>query len=381
MQRNRILIWAIIVATLILSLLSLLLPTPSGLPQGIDFHNLLIVNIVMACTHIGGALLLLTNLDVYKAKLRRAYIVMSVGVLVIGASTLQILIISLFNGWTNTALAGMLSSLTLLLYLLSGVLLYIAVRSFARLVGVRHLLTRAWVVLPGALVVAALSSFWPHVPLPPGTPEAAFDAFVGIFFWSGSLMLFAGWLALNVRKHAGAHYSHAMTWLALALLVSALLLLYGGIRAALLNTGDNLILSVLSYILAIASGLMWIRAGYAFALTKYYDEDVPLLRQLFTKESSVAKGPTTVIDMVVYTAGLVSNSREIDPLLDDVRTVTAKLDPGENPSPNDTKRLVSVYLKLEQYLIEKEAIRAFTQQELRRHLSPELQKLVHTNEK
>lgn len=381
MQRNRVLIWAIIVATLILSLLSLLLPTPAGLPQGIDFHNLLIVNIVMACTHIGGALLLLTNLDVYKAKLRRAYIVMSVGVLVIGASTLQILIISLFNGWTNTALAGMLSSFTLLLYLLSGVLLYLAVRSFARLVGVRHLLTRAWVVLPGATVVAALSSFLPHPQLPPGTSEAAFDAFVGIFFWSGSLMLFAGWLALNVRKQAGAHYSHAMTWLALALLVSALLLLYGGIRTALLDTGENLILSVFSYILAIASGLMWVRAGYAFALTKYYNRDVSLIRQLFAKTSDAdVEGPKTVIDMVIYAAGLVSNSREVDTILDDVRVVTSRLGPGESPSPTDTKRLIGVYLKLEQYLMSKEVLRTFTQKELRSHLTPELQKLVHASE-
>lgn len=381
MQRNRILIWGTILLTVVLSLLALLVPTPAGIPAGIDFHHLLIVNIVMACTHISGALLLLTNLDVYKAKLRRAYIVMSIGVLIIGASTLQILIISLFNGWTNTSLAGILSSLTILLYLLSGIVLYIAVRSFARLVGVKHPLTRAWVVLPGAIVVAALVSLAPHPPLPPGTPEAAFDAFVGIFFWSGSLMLFAGWLALNVRRHAGAHYSHAMTWLARALIVSALLLLYGGVRTAMLNTADNLVLSVFSYILAMASGLMWMRAGYAFALTKYYNEDVPLLGQLFGKSAAGSTEPRTVIDMVIYAAGLVSNSQEIDPLLDDVRAVTAKLKPGASPSPSDTKQLVGVYLKLEQYLMNKEAIRTFTQHELRQHLTPELQKLVHASEK
>lgn len=380
MQRNKIIIWGTLLLTLVLSLLALFLPTPPGLPYGINFHHLLIVNIIMACTHIGGALLLLTNLDVYKAKLRRAYIVMSLGVLVIGASTLQILIISLFNGWTNTTLAGALSSLTLLLYLLSGVLLYLAVRSFARLIGVRHLLTRAWVVLPGAIILAALSSFLPHAQLPPGTPEIAYDAFAGIFVWSGSLMLFAGWLALSVRRHAGAHYSHAMKWLATALIVSASLLLYGGVRI-LLGGNDNLILSVLSYILSIVSGLMWIRAGYAFALTKYYDEDMPLLRQLFGRSKTAeAQGPKTVIDMVIYTAGLVSNTSEVDPLLDDVRVVTAKLKPGEDLSPSDTKRLVDVYLKLEEYLVKKEAIRSFTPQELRSHLTPELQKLVQSGE-
>ena len=303
---------------------------------------------------------------------------MSIGVLVIGASTLQILIVSVFNGWTNVALAGTLSSLTLLLYLLSGILLYTAVRSFARLVGTRHILTKAWIVLSGAAGLAALSSLLPHQPLPPGTPESAYDAFVAIFFWSGLLMLFAGWLALNVRKHAGAHYIHAMTWLAAALIVSASLLLYSGIRV--LFSSNDLTLNVLSYVLDITSGLVWIRAGYAFALTKYYDEDRSLLLLLAKGTSPAASGPKTVIDMVVYAAGLVSNSRDIDPILDDMRVVTAKLNPGETPSPSDTKRLISIYLKLEQYLTKKEAIRTFTQKELRSHFTPELQKLIYISE-
>jgi hypothetical protein len=380
MQKTRMLIRGTILLTVILCLLALLLPTPPGLPRGIDFHNLLVVNIIMACTHIGGALLFLTNLDVYKARLRRAYSVLSIGVLVLGMVTLQILVISILNGWTNTALAATLSSLTILLYLLSGMLLYAAVRSFARLVDVRHPLTRAWVVLPGAVILAALSSLLPHQPLPTGTPEVAFDVFVGIFIWSGSLMLFAGWLALEVRKHAGAHYVHAMAWLTGALIVSASLLLYGGIRT-LLGGSDSLVLNALSYVLNVSTGLMWVRAGYAFALTKYYDEDVPLLRELFAKGDIAEQGPKTVIDMVTYAAGLVSNSHDIDPLLDDVRAITAKLNPGEDLSSNDTKRLVGVYLKLEQYLMKKEVIRTFTETELRSQLAPELQKLVRVYEK
>lgn len=376
MQRNRMIIWGTILLTLVLSMLALLLPTPAGWPEQVGFHNALIVNIVMACSHAGGVVLLLTNLDVYKAKLRRAYIVMSVGVLAAGLGTLQILIVTLLN-WSTSLYAQ--SGAIIAPFLLSGVLLYIAVRSFARLVGVKHLLTRAWIVLPGAIVLAALSSLLPHA-YDPRIPEAVYDAFVGIMVWSGSLMLFAGWLVLSVRRYAGTHYSHAMIWLMRALFVSASLLLYSGVLT-LLNGSDNLALNILSYILSIAAGLMWVRAGYAFALTKYYDKDIPLWRQLFGGGDIDDKRPGTVVDMVTYAAGLVSNSHEIDPLLDDLRVVTARLGPGEKLSPNDTRRLVGVYLKIEQYLTKREVLRTFTAKELRSHLTPELQKLVQADEK
>lgn len=364
-----------ILLTIVLGVLALFLPTPAGWPQDIGFHQAMVVNVIMACSHTGGVLLLLTNLDVYKAKLRRAYLVMSVGVLAAGLGTLQSLLITLLN--LNTSLYAQ-SGAMILPFLLSGVLLYIAIRSFARLVGVKHPLTRAWVVLPGALMLAMASSLLPHAQ-DPRIPEITYDAFVGIMVWSGSLMLFAGWLTRNVRKHAGAHYAHAMTWLMWALIASASLLLYSGILT-LLNASGNLALNVISYILSIASGLGWIRAGYAFALTKYYDEDKPLWGQLLGGANSNDEGPQTVVDMVTYAAGLVSNSHEIDPLLDDVRVVTSRLGPGEKLSSTDTQRLVNVYLKIEQYLVSQEALRTFTANELRGHLTPELQKLVRTGE-
>src|SRR3989344_1624733 len=97
MQTNRIIIWVTILLTLALSLLALLPPAPPNWPPGISFHHALIVNVIMACTHTGGALLFLTNLDVYKAKLRRAYIVMSIGMLVAGIGTLQLLLVTLLG--------------------------------------------------------------------------------------------------------------------------------------------------------------------------------------------------------------------------------------------------------------------------------------------
>ncbi len=78
------------------------------------------------------------------------------------------------------------------------------------------------------------------------------------------------------------------------------------------------------------------------------------------------------MDAVTYAAGLVSNSDAIDPILDNVRDITAKLQPGEAPSKEDIQSLINIYLQIEQYLVTKEAIRAFTKEDLRIRIDPPL---------
>lgn len=376
MQRNKAIIWSTLLLTLVLSLLTFTLPTPADWPpDNVEFHQQLIVNIIMATTHTAGAILLLTNLDVYKAGLRRAYIILAFGTLITGLGTLQISILTLLSAWTTPY--GM-SGATMLPFLLSGVIMYLGVRSFARLVGTEHFLTKRWIVLPGAFLFAVSTSLLPHAQDPRLT-EATYDILVGISAWSGSLMLLAGWLAYTIRLHTGAHYVHAMTWLTRALMFSSFILIYQA-AYTLVNVNYNPVLNLISNTITIISGLLWVRAGYAFALTKYFEENMPILRFMFTSSTNGTETrPDTVLDMVTYAAGLVSNSRDIDPLLDNVRTITARLKPGETLSSEDRQSLVSTYLKIEQYLTTKEMIRSYTQEELRARLSPRLQKLITTH--
>jgi hypothetical protein len=85
---------------------------------------------------------------------------------------------------------------------------------------------------------------------------------------------------------------------------------------------------------------------------------------------------TSPLDMVTRTASLASNPDEIDPLLDDVRAITARLDAGQMPTSTDAHTLFTVYLKLESYLTNHETLRIFTPQQLRARLSPELQQQI-----
>jgi len=372
-QRNRAIIWAIFITTLALSAAALTLPIPGTWPTNtVGFHQQLIVNIIMACTHLGGALLFMTNLDVYKAKLRRAYIVLSIGTIVIGMGTLQISILTILNAWETPY--GQ-SGATMLPFLLSGLILYLGVRSFARLVEVKHVLTKAWIVMPTALVLAFLSTLLPHAN-DPRIPEITYDVLVGISSWSGSFLLLSAIIVMKVRQQAGAHYDSAMKWLTRTLFFSSFVLFFQAFYTSI-NSEYDPTLNNLSNLVTVMSGIMWIRAGYAFALTKYYNEDIPLMAFIFGQnETSSRSRPKTVIDMVTYAAGLVSNSNDIDPMLDSVRSITSRLKPGETPTVEDRRSLVNTYLKIENYLITEEAIRKFSRKELRSQLDPSLEKLL-----
>lgn len=89
----------------------------------------------------------------------------------------------------------------------------------------------------------------------------------------------------------------------------------------------------------------------------------------------------SVLDMVTKTAGLASNPKEIDPLLDRVRVITSRLHSGESPTGADETILLGVYLQLELYLTTKEPIRTFTKEELRARISKELRSRLETYER
>ena len=97
-----------------------------------------------------------------------------------------------------------------------------------------------------------------------------------------------------------------------------------------------------------------------------------LLKRFFGQESSPHSDITTPLDLVNYAASLASNPSDIDHTLDAVRLITSQLQPGQAPDAQDGDKLLSVYVQLEAYLTTKEPIRAFTKQDLRKRLTPQL---------
>lgn len=82
----------------------------------------------------------------------------------------------------------------------------------------------------------------------------------------------------------------------------------------------------------------------------------------------------TMIDVVVYMASLVSKSSDIDMQLDKVRAITAKHS-RDQLTNEDNVELCEVYDYVENYLIEKEALRSFTRESVRQ----KVQDFLHGN--
>jgi hypothetical protein len=102
-----------------------------------------------------------------------------------------------------------------------------------------------------------------------------------------------------------------------------------------------------------------------------------LLSSFFGEKQEAGGEVKTIIDGVTYVAGLVSNPEDTGQLLDAVRDITARLQPGEAPSAEDEQQLFSIYLQLEGYLITKEPLRHFIKEDLRKRIAEPLIKQLN----
>lgn len=93
--------------------------------------------------------------------------------------------------------------------------------------------------------------------------------------------------------------------------------------------------------------------------------------------SSLANAKS-IVDVITDMASLASNPKDIDPLLDDVRHITARLQPGEVLSAPDQAALLKVYVQLEDYLTTREPIRTFTREDLRKRLHGDMRAQIES---
>ncbi|HEX6258217.1 MAG TPA: hypothetical protein VFZ48_01925 [Candidatus Saccharimonadales bacterium] len=79
-----------------------------------------------------------------------------------------------------------------------------------------------------------------------------------------------------------------------------------------------------------------------------------------------------LIDEITYLASLASDAHAIDPILDKLRVVTARLKPNEEASTEDELVLREVQKEIEQYLINRDSLRSFTDQTLTKNVQEQL---------
>lgn len=261
MKKAKLTLLVILIFAILLPIVSLVVPGPTedtALLKAENFAAGLAACVFFATLYMGASALFMIGLDVFKDRLKRAYSAICTGLILLGIATVQIPILIALNLLESPwSLGGGL----LAPFIMGGFMLYLGLRSFATALGDKS----PWTSAGGVLVVALV--------------------FGGIFAWlardwsqiSFSSISFAGnivsvWistaaLALAIRIHnlAGPAYTQALSWFIVAMVAN----LFGQFPAPILEvagTPESPLLAVPQII----TGLLFVKAGYAFNKIKDY---------------------------------------------------------------------------------------------------------------
>ena len=184
-------------------------------------------------------------------------------------------------------------------------------------------------------------------------------------------MTFAALVMRKILKNIGESYKKAMRWL----LAGLVILVIGGWHqygvVFFFNNESWYTAYGVSFWPLIIGGLVFLRAGYAFNMLHIGPS---------TRERSMESiGEITdkdYVDSILAAAQLASQLKDIDPVLDELRQVTAIQKPGVPMSDESKQRLIVLYQQIEVYLLHKDPLRDFTLQQVRDQIRPAFRNIL-----
>lgn len=257
---------ATIAAAVVGALVALLITQP---PASWDhtteaFYFSLMANTFTFNLHLGAALLFVLSLTVYKQKMRTAFLGLVLGIVLIALGTFQLPVLDALDAWNSFYVTGGIIGLP---FLLSGLVAYLGVSTFGRLVGERNLLTNKLVTIPISVLIAGTSVLLPHVKTT--VEEASFDASNLVLALTFTLLVASAIIILRTSSKIGTHYKNALRWTGIALLASSACI-FVAVLDTLVSTATRDPLTEFLNILTIVAGFVWLIAGYLFIKTKEY---------------------------------------------------------------------------------------------------------------
>ena len=351
MKQVRLVAMLLMGAALVAGLLTLFLPqrpvvsyTPIGFTLSLVFVAMIMV------WQTGASALFLWGLKGFKQELRVAYILICLGIVMFGLSYLQTPILTYLDQgdgfWVRSGIVAVP-------FVAPIVLFYVGVKRFARLFGLKDMWTSGWFAIVLSAAVTAGTAVLAFVAGPGDQQLIMTLVFIA---WVSMILVIVDVMILKIRASAGPLYKRALGWFAAAMIVETLsglifvVLTLFGVQAEATKTG---VLDVPEVIGAFA--FVW--AGYYF---KLINEDV----------AARNSNDVSLIDVVIFTASQVSNPKQIDPLLDTLRSTTAQIrQQGGSITAEQEAELRRVYLGIEQYLVTAEPLRQLSVEQIRHKVS------------
>jgi hypothetical protein len=301
----------------------------------------------------------------FKIELKHAYVILCIGIGVFGIAQIQLPIINIIEAsiWVDSGGIA-------IPYLVGVICIFWSMRILSRLLAIKSAWRSISLAMLATVIISLGIALLPHVKV--SSDELSYHIALALSIWNSVFITFAAVLAYKVRQKIGLSYTSAMTWLFWGLAV----LSFAGWNytlAQLITTSGywywDYSIPLLPFV---AGSLILVIAGYTFdainAVTHTESpKSVPTAQPL--RRTTTILTPLQELDIVLYVANLVSNPTDIDIVLDDVRTITSRLQPGQAPTAEEQAKLDKVYKRLEEYLLHRDTLRVFTEDELRERIA------------
>jgi hypothetical protein len=344
MRSSKIVATIFVLLTILVAGATLMSPMP--LVESVPMAQILTVTLLLT----GGAVLFFMHLKDFRRQLRRAYLLIGVGLLLVVAGAWQFAILSIMgagdSAWVRLGAAE-------LPFFIATVLTYMGVRIFARLVGARSSALRIEVVAASTIGVGLLAVTGVSVA---GLSNSPAEYLLAVT--QGVVALYAALLVYRSRQVTSAFYHPALTWLMWYCLVTVIV---GVLTLATLSLPADhwYITYTLGNIPYVFNGLFAMLSAFAFARVATAEKTMHSVARLNTGQQERS------VDVVLFLASLVSSPSSIDSLLDPMRALTASVDPKAALTPEQQTAMARVFLALEDYLVNEEPVRAYHQEDLR----------------
>jgi hypothetical protein len=349
-----------VVTALGVGALWMLVPEPAGLEAGTFYSPLgtptTLVDLVLA---IGGGLLFLRALRNFKQELKPAWRFVALAQFTLGALTLTFPYVEYYYLWPNI----WWNMSTYLAFLLGSIFMYFGMRKFYKILGLQSWVTSVPIV--GVVILAAwgMHALMPHVLAWVQFNELQYDLFELIPLIPLVCYSAAAYMAFRIRSKVGAEYNKSFSWLTVGLSLQA----FTCLTIAVLEVigYENWYFASRAYeIPTIVADIGILTAAYYFNAIGLPTNRFGLIRRLLHPK------PQTVssVDIIVYTVGMASDVSKIDKYLDGMRTITARHQPGDQLSEAEQSTLYSIYLNIENHLVNDEPLRTFSSDSLRQEV-------------
>ena len=356
MKQHTTIVWLSLISGCILGILSGLVLHNEPL----EFRVTMALSVTAAILNLIAIPFFLAGLKHFKAGLKRACIILCIGIGLFGLAQVQLPLISLFE-WGFWIDSGGLA----IPYLLGVIGIYWGMRSFTQLLAIKSSFNSPLLTLLATTIIAIGVALLPHVTV--ATDELSYDVALALSIWDSVVITFAAILTFKLRQKIGATYTRSMTWLFGALAILSFAGWHYTIIQLTMTTGDWYYDYSFTIIPFVAGAFALVLAGYSFNSINKLHETGDTTASIKGRETTPAA--SLELEIVLYLASLVSNPVEVDIILDNVRLVTARSQPGRPLPVKDRQILARVYAQLEDYLLHKDPLRAFAIDDLRKSIA------------